>query len=444
VEKWGIGDFSITVTSIKFLHTCTVASWGLIATWCFGQSIRIEKDNHPKFVKCELKFKNKMAETTKESGSSSSHDANENEANCYPWSRSTLEADQPFIVIMRRGDMKYGVAKSNQLMQSRLGTFGYDDVLEKSFGSQWISRTQKQYARRGQRRKKQKMAAAASHEQDQEEAEEDEQPHILEKETLQPERAKGRLHILACTPELWCRSLLHRTQIIYSVDSSLICFHLDLIPGKVVVESGTGSGSLSLAMARAVAPTGHINTYEFNEARVTAAKEDFKLLGVDDLVTVRQADASEEAGFFGSEGKCDAVFLDLPRPWSALQNCIKALKTDVETRLCSFSPCIEQVQKTCDAMRDLGFFQIRTFECVIREFETYRLQERTPSMWEETQNANQLKIQFNPSTRSGSTCVYPEMPTHTGYLTFCSRFPLLKPNSEEVSKLLEVEIAPTL
>merc|ERR1712048_693791 len=55
----------------------------------------------------------------------------------------------------------------------------------------------------------------------------------------------GHLTILYPTPELWTVTLPHRTQILYSADISLICFELDLKPGSVVIESGTGSGSLS-------------------------------------------------------------------------------------------------------------------------------------------------------------------------------------------------------
>lgn len=36
---------------------------------------------------------------------------------------------------------------------------------------------------------------------------------------------------------------------------------------------------------------------------------------------------------------------------------------------CSFSPCIEQVQRTCAALEEHGFFAVRTMECLLRQYE---------------------------------------------------------------------------
>lgn len=75
----------------------------------------------------------------------------------------------------------------------------------------------------------------------------------------------GYVHFLWPTPELWTLSLPHRTQILYTRDISLTVFNLDLRPGSVVVESGTGSGSMTHSLARAVAPHGKVYTFDFHQ-----------------------------------------------------------------------------------------------------------------------------------------------------------------------------------
>jgi tRNA (adenine57-N1/adenine58-N1)-methyltransferase catalytic subunit len=39
-----------------------------------------------------------------------------------------------------------------------------------------------------------------------------------------------------------------------------------------VLESGTGTGAMSHSLMRAVSPSGHLHTFEFNETRATLAR----------------------------------------------------------------------------------------------------------------------------------------------------------------------------
>ena len=52
-------------------------------------------------------------------------------------------------------------------------------------------------------------------------------------------------------------------------------------------------------------------------------------------------------------------------------------------RLCSFSPCIEQVQRACAKLTDLGFMDITTMEVLLRDFSMYTVHVNVEDSWEE-------------------------------------------------------------
>nr|XP_046269608.1 tRNA (adenine(58)-N(1))-methyltransferase catalytic subunit TRMT61A [Scatophagus argus]XP_046269609.1 tRNA (adenine(58)-N(1))-methyltransferase catalytic subunit TRMT61A [Scatophagus argus] len=237
----------------------------------------------------------------------------------------------------------------------------------------------------------------------------------------------GWVHVLHPTPELWTVSLPHRTQILYTTDIATITMMLELKPGSVVCESGTGSGSLSHAILRTIAPTGHLHTVEFHQQRAEKVVEEFREHRVDHLVTVRNQDVCKDG--FGVAGVADAVFLDIPCPWEAVRHAKAAMKKQ-GGRVCSFSPCIEQVQRTCEALADEGFEEISTLEVLLRVHDVRTVSlplpdfgpdpsaktqpdglEKTPSTSAPNQTAVTLKTTTPPR----------EIPGHTGYLTFATK-----------------------
>ncbi|CAF0819666.1 unnamed protein product [Adineta steineri] len=184
---------------------------------------------------------------------------------------------------------------------------------------------------------------------------------------------KGYVHALPIIPELWTLALPHRTQILYMADISLILLELDIKPGSVVIEAGTGSGSLSHSIIRSLRPNGHLYTFEFHELRSKLAKNEFEEHGLSSFVTAQHRDVLSNG--FEYENIADAVFLDLPAPWDAVEHVMKVLKK-TGGRLCTFSPCIEQVQRTCQRLRTNGFEEINTVEC-LRRIHEFRYQHRS-------------------------------------------------------------------
>lgn len=233
----------------------------------------------------------------------------------------------------------------------------------------------------------------------------------------------GWVHVLHPTPELWTVTLPHRTQILYTTDIATITMMLELKPGSVVCESGTGSGSLSHAILRTVAPTGHLHTVEFHQQRAEKVAEEFKEHRVGHLVTVRNQDVCKDG--FGVTGVADAVFLDIPSPWEAVGHAKAALKRQ-GGRVCSFSPCIEQVQKTCEALAHQGFEEISPLEVLLRVHDVRTVSLPLPDFGPDASSAQTPPDAREGTPRYGSvalktTTAPREMPGHTGYLTFATK-----------------------
>ncbi len=181
----------------------------------------------------------------------------------------------------------------------------------------------------------------------------------------------GFIHLLQPTPELWTLSLPHRTQIVYTPDSSYITQRLGITNGSRVIEAGTGSASFSHSLARTVHPHGQLFTYEFHHFRYEEAKREFEEHGLNEII-INHRDVCKN-GFelenYDGEINADSIFLDLPAPWEAIPHLPKVTNKNEKVGICCFSPCIEQVDKTVRALTENGWTSIEMVEIQGRRWE---------------------------------------------------------------------------
>ena len=157
-----------------------------------------------------------------------------------------------------------------------------------------------------------------------------------------------------------------KTQITYPKDIALILMFSDAGPGNKVVEAGTGTGALTTSLARHVRPTGHVFSYEVRTKFMESALKNLRRAGVSEYVTVKNKDITEGI----DETGVDAVVLDLATPWLVIPHAYAALKGS--GTLVSFSPTIDQVVKTVEALKENGFVAIETVECLMRGMQIER------------------------------------------------------------------------
>lgn len=161
-------------------------------------------------------------------------------------------------------------------------------------------------------------------------------------------------------------TLRRRAQIVGPKDGPFLLFNSDLRAGDTVVEGGAGSGALTVMLAHAVAPSGHVVSYDVRQDFLGVARENVERAGYEDVVEFREADISEGI----EETEVKAVVLDLPEPWTALPSAKQALRPS--GHLASYSPTVEQMRETVLALRERGFADIWSVELLERRMEVGR------------------------------------------------------------------------
>jgi tRNA (adenine57-N1/adenine58-N1)-methyltransferase len=156
-------------------------------------------------------------------------------------------------------------------------------------------------------------------------------------------------------------SLPRRAQVIYPKDIGPILLWGDIYPGANVVEIGAGPGALTMALLRAVGPSGHVTSYEARPDFVEMARHNVEQYhGPAPNWTLKLADASSGI----EEREVDRLLLDLAEPWHLLPQIEAALRPG--GLVVGYVPTALQVKEWVDALRSHGFGAVQAMETLMR------------------------------------------------------------------------------
>jgi tRNA (adenine57-N1/adenine58-N1)-methyltransferase len=177
------------------------------------------------------------------------------------------------------------------------------------------------------------------------------------------------------------------TQIVYPKDIGYILLKLNIVPGTRMIEAGTGSGALTIALARYVSPDGRLHSYEMREDMLRLAAKNLALAGLADVVDLKLRDIVH--GF--DETDVDAVFLDVRTPWDYLPQTAAALRDG--GFFGAIVPTANQVIQLLSGLEAGSWADVEVSELLLRVYKT-------------------VPGRFRPEDR---------LTPHTGYLIFARK-----------------------
>jgi tRNA (adenine57-N1/adenine58-N1)-methyltransferase len=151
-----------------------------------------------------------------------------------------------------------------------------------------------------------------------------------------------------------------------------------------------------MSLAFYIKPDGKVYSYEIREEFTKTAEKNLRRAGLFDFVELKNKDITlgiDETGV-------DSVILDLAVPWLVVSHAYNALKPC--GTIVSFSPTIDQVVRTVEALKENGFVDIETVECLMRGMQVERGKTRPQTL----------------------------MTGHTGYITFARKALKLQSQSD--------------
>jgi tRNA (adenine57-N1/adenine58-N1)-methyltransferase len=133
--------------------------------------------------------------------------------------------------------------------------------------------------------------------------------------------------------------------------------------GQRILESGVGSGALSMALLQVLGPAGRLIGYELRDDFAGRARNNVtRFLGADRPFDIEVRDVYEGI----DETDLDRVVLDLPEPWRVVHHAEKALRPG--GLLVAYLPTIGQVAQLREELDRSRFGMAETIEVLQRSW----------------------------------------------------------------------------
>ena len=177
-------------------------------------------------------------------------------------------------------------------------------------------------------------------------------------------RSSGGMRMLAIRPTLseFVLKMPRGAQVIYPKDLGPILLLADIFPGARVLESGVGSGALSMTLLRAGAI---VTGYELREDFAVRAQRNVRAFLGEDTDQRYQVELRDV--YDGIDlADVDRVILDLPEPWRAVKHAARALRRG--GIVVAYTPQITQVTELRESLVDSGFGLTETIEVLNRSW----------------------------------------------------------------------------
>lgn len=180
-------------------------------------------------------------------------------------------------------------------------------------------------------------------------------------------RSSGGSRLLALRPRLadFILTMPRGAQVVYPKDIGPMLHWGDVRPGSVVLEAGTGSGALTMALVQAVGPGGVVVSVERRADHLVHARRTIERYfgSIPPNLTLREGDVADAI----ADVAPDRMVLDLPEPWELVGEA--ALHMAPGGVLTAYLPTVPQVQQLHGALRhSRRFGDVSTFEILLREW----------------------------------------------------------------------------